>query len=303
MSDLSDPNLWTIVETRRRWSSSRGWEDVYVAEGPSEGLDNWLAQQPPGVTSVDIQTDIERLDPETGQLQGYARVTLTYASQNQDPPVVQPGEPPNQGRIQPPVWIVHLEEVEIGLLETEKTEILRSRDPNWVAQIVAHCEAWLAAAKKAAQEGSEIPPIPVCGAGEDIEPPPGATSEEINYANQLISLYTHNPDITKLTYAPVLEKIETLVYESTLAASYANVGKLYSWASLLNEVAASEGTSINECSLMRAPLIDDATKSNLSQWVWLKTAPEVRPASGGTWQITQRWKGYKSYEPYLYDLI
>jgi len=300
MTDFTDTNLWTVTETRRRWSSSRGWEDVYVAEGPSEGLDAWLAQQPPGVTSLDIQTDLERIDPATGNAHGFARVTMTYAAENQDPPGVQTGPPPNDGRIQPPVWVVRLEEIEIGLLEAETTQILRARDPSWVARIISHCEAWLAGAKKAAENGTTLPDLPTVS---DTDPPGDATSEELANADELIKLYTHNPETTKLIYAPVLEKVESLVYESTLSASYANIGKIYTWTSLLNEVASSEGATTNGCSLATAPLIDDATRSSLQTWYWLKTAPEVRPASGGTWQITQRWKGTRSFDPYLYEQV
>lgn len=299
MTDYTSSDLWTLKETRRRWTSSNGWEDVYVWEGPSEGLSNWLALQPPGITSIDIQTDIERVD-EFNSPQGYCRVTVTYISSVQDPPQVQSGSPPNDGRVQPPIWTVQLEEVEIGLLETEKTQALRARDPEWLARIIAHCEAWLAGAKKAAQAGTTLPALPTV---TETNPPADATSEELTYAGDLISLYCNNPDITKIIYAPVLEKTETLLRESTLVASYSNVGKIYTWSALLNEVAASENTTTDQCSLWTAPLIDDVTRSQLSTWYWLKTAPEVRPASGGTWQITQRWKGVRSFEPYLYDLI
>jgi hypothetical protein len=67
---------------------------------------------------------------------------------------------------------------------------------------------------------------------------------------------------------------------TTLKATHANIGKIFTYAKLL---AATESASLVNQNIIAA--------SDLTTWLWKKMTPDVKPTSRGLWEITQDYVG------------
>ena len=85
----------------------------------------------------------------------------------------------------------------------------------------------------------------------------------------------------------VLRKVETVQRNASIRPSFTNLNRWFSYAALL-----SSEPSLSYENLIQA--------SGLTDLVWLKATPTVKPTQNGLWQITQEFKGAKAWDTWIY---
>lgn len=85
----------------------------------------------------------------------------------------------------------------------------------------------------------------------------------------------------------VLRKVETVRKNSSIRPSFANVNRVFNYATLISA----------EPSLSYQNLIQASGLTNLN---WLKGTPRVRPTQDGLWQIEQEFKGAEKWDTWIY---
>lgn len=79
---------------------------------------------------------------------------------------------------------------------------------------------------------------------------------------------------------------------TTLKATHANIGKVYTYAKLL---AAAESASLAGQNIIAA--------ADLTGWLWKKLTPDVTPTTRGLWEITQDYVGGLWFDSDLYPSV
>lgn len=296
---MAIPDTWTQKSRRKRWTASGNVYELTQTwtglAGVNEATYNaWLANFS-GYTSLSSSTN-----RPGDNLNGTMEVEIGFST-NSAGEVIPPTDP-NYGLVER-LWSKKNRSQQRELSRHPLLKALTDVDPDWPGRVKRSVQAynqahreWVRSEQEALEANANAQPTappnmemyivfstPWLKNSAGILEAHTMTSAELDLVTWLWSEYFEDLSATYDYNVPILERTDTLltVANASLWASYANAGRILSYATLVN----------SEQSLELVSIINSA---QLSSWSWLKGHPMTVPTSGGMYRLTQEYTGIEA---------